>query len=137
MASCYCYCCGCDISEGERKKRRRPLSSKELKSGELQTLVTFVSELQEAIDVSRLCAGHVCRSCAVLLKRYNDVQCQLRDNIKAALPILPAADLEDHPRPAEHIVPAATMRTSATQHDTVIVPAASNESPPVVVSFKL
>ena len=83
-----CYCCGDDLSSGEKKKRRRPLSS----AGTLQTPITLTSEQQRTIDVSKLHTGYVCRSCAGLLERYASLYQQIKDNIKAALPVLPTQE---------------------------------------------
>lgn len=127
-----CYCCGDDLSSGEKKKRRRPLSSPDLKGG-LGILITFASEEQSAIDVSRLHTGYVCRSCAGLLERYESLHQQISDKIKTAIPRLPslAAASENSPVTSKPIPRIQHTHTAGSG----VAAAAHNESPVVVVSL--
>lgn len=130
--SCNCYCCGDDLSNGEKKKRRRPLSSPDLQ-GALQLLISLISEQQGAIDVSKLHSGYVCRKCVGLLQRYASLHQQISDSIKAAIPILPSVDAEDC-QAAEVPSTSAAIRTPRFRHVAAAATAATNVSPPVVVS---
>jgi hypothetical protein len=125
-----CYCCGDDLSSGEKKKRRRPLSSADMQRT-LQTLITLTSEQQRTIDVSKLHTGYVCRSCAGLLERYASLYQQIKDNIKAALPVLPTQEAGFETT----LAPPPRVRHDAVAAVAAVATAASNESPPVIVSF--
>lgn len=109
------------------KKRRRPISS----ADPLQILATLVSQVQGNIDISRLCAGHVCRSCAGLLERCSSLCQKLNDNIKAAIPILPV-----HSGPEQSTASASFSARPSVSHDSS-VPTTSNASPQVVAGFTL
>lgn len=138
MESCYCYCCGDELFSGEKKKRRRPLSSADLQRT-LQTLIDIIAKQQQSVDMSKLHTGYICRSCAGVLDRYASLYQQISGKIKNARPILPPrADAPAAGQVELESTTGTTQTLSATprvEYDTTAVPVTSNESPPLVVCF--
>ena len=61
-----CFGCGKKLDSGENKKRRRLLSSSNL-SSHLKTLSSLAMAADSAIDIDKLNAGYICRTCVGLM----------------------------------------------------------------------
>ena len=55
----------------------------------LSTLSLLASEVNRYVDTERLRSGYVCRQCAGLLEKYEQLHKQLISNLSNAIPILP------------------------------------------------
>lgn len=83
-----CFGCGKKLDSGENKKRRRLLSSSNL-SSHLKTLSSLAMAADSAIDIDKLNAGYICRTCVGLMDKYQELHKQLSNNFFGAIPHLP------------------------------------------------
>ena len=91
-----CFGCGKLLDSGEDKKRRRLLSNLSLAT-HLQTLCKFIAEqgpgtgsIEDGeVDISKLHTGYICRSCVVLVDKYQQLQKQLSNNLSGCYPKYP------------------------------------------------
>ena len=126
-----CSCCGDDFSSGEKKKRRRQLSTQYGKKL-LEILIKLMLEQQNNLDFSKLSEGYLCRYCATLLDKYDRLQQQLSVKIKGVVPHMPLVVSAEHHNVSSE--DSGDCPTSVPQLLETTAPSTS-ESPPVVVSI--
>ena len=62
----------------------------------LETLMKLLLEQQNSPDLSKLNEGYHCRSCGMLLEKFNRLHQQLSDKIAAVLPHIPLVPPAKH-----------------------------------------
>ena len=71
-------------------------SSKQNGEKLLETLMKLLPEQQNSLDLSKLNEGYLCRSCGMLLEKFNRLHQQLSDKIVAVLPHIPLVPPAKH-----------------------------------------
>ena len=120
-----CYCCGQQVSDPERKKRRRSLSTpgSSLFLQTLKPLISSVADPLAAVDLAKLHTGYLCRGCSSLMEAFFN---KINNKLVRAIPILPKVVESSSDEPAN--VSQLGARTCS------VIAASDVSSPPVTVS---
>lgn len=121
----YCYCCGDNISIGEKKKRRRLLSTAGLEKS-ASILISMALDQRTNLDKEKMHNGYVCRSCCGILNKISNLYDQLSSKLETALPILPTKSA---------VPQVATNSRRRRPHVHSVDPISLSKSPVMVVSF--
>lgn len=79
-----CICCAKNLS-GEEEKRRRLLSNPNMQpvlESATSMIIEFLGSVEGvAVDLAKLHAGYICRSCVGLVEKYQELHQQLKTKL--------------------------------------------------------